>query len=494
MRIIVIALVALAALWPASGDAAKKKPAAERSAAPKAATKPGPPAPGSPRAVYAAMPEAERRAIQSDLIWTGDYNGLIEADFGDNSVAAVKAFQKRNGGKETGILNLDERAKLAESARTKRQNAGWHVVDDGVTGARLGLPAKFAPQTTPGARGTHRQSSRGEVQVETFHVTGTTLEAAFAQAMKQPSNREVEYKVIKPDFFVVFGMQGGVKKFYVRGEIKNNEVRGVTILYDKAMEGILDRIVVAMSNAFVGFPTTKPADEPVAQGPVGYASGVVVSDAGDIVTDRVAVAECRFIVIAGHGNAVRIAEDKTAGLALLRVFGARDLVPAALADLGGRSDVTLVGIADPQAQSGGDAVSTIKARLLATSGAERPLDPTPAAGFAGAAAVDGDNKLLGIVDLQSTSGTGSQATVVPAEAIRAFLAAQNITPAGTGSGDVKASVVRVMCVRAARKGTPKSDWTVGWAKRSVPTIASRSNAWARFALPTLRHRSDFTRS
>ena len=455
MRLFVTALVGLVVLWPAGGDAAKKKPSAATTA-PKAATKPGPPAPGSPRAVYAAMPEAERKAIQADLIWTGDYNGLIEADFGDNSVAAVKAFQKRNGGKETGILNLDERAKLAESARTKRQNAGWRVVDDRVSGARLGVPTKFAPQSSAAASGTHWQSSRGEVQVETFRITGTTLEAAFEQAKKQPANREVEYKVIKPDFFVVSGMQGGVKKFYVRGEIKNNEVRGVTILYDKAMEGIFDRIVVAVSNAFVGFPPTKPADQPAAQGPVGYATGVVVSDAGDIVTDRAAVADCQFIVIAGHGNAVRIGEDKTSGLALLRVFGARGLVPATLGDLGGGSDVTLVGIADPQAQNGGDAVSTIKAHLQAANGAERPLDAAPGAGFAGAAAIDGDNKLIGIVDAQSASGTGTQATMVPSEAIRAFLAAQKVTPASAG-GDIKASVVRVMCVRAGSKGTLKSE-------------------------------------
>ncbi|HLH87725.1 MAG TPA: peptidoglycan-binding domain-containing protein [Xanthobacteraceae bacterium] len=448
MRIIVTTLVSLAAIWPAGGEAAKKRPVTAPKAAP---TKPGPPAPGSPRAVYAAMPEAERRAIQADLIWTGDYNGLIEADFGDNSVAAVKAFQKRNGGKETGILNLDERAKLAESARTKRQNAGWRVVDDRASGARLGVPTKFAPHSSAAASGTHWQSSRGEVQVETFHVTGTTLEAAFEKAKKQPANREVDYHVIKPDFFVVSGMQGGVKKFYVRGEIRNNEVRGVTILYDKAMEGLFDRIVVAMSNAFVGFPPATPADQPAAQGPVGYATGVVISDAGDIITDRAAVADCQFIVIAGHGNAVRIGEDKAVGLALLRLFGARGLVPATLGDPGGGSDVMLVGIADPQAQSGGDAVSTIKAHLQAANGAERPLDAAPAAGFAGAAAIDGDDKLIGIVDAQSASGAGPQATVVTSEAIRTFLAAQKVPPASVAGTDIKASVVRVMCVRAGSK-------------------------------------------
>jgi hypothetical protein len=261
MRLVVTALVALAALWPASGDAAKKKPVHRHATAgaPRAAPQAAP-VPAATRAAYAAMPEAERRAIQSDLIWTGDYNGLIESDFGDNAVAAVKAFQRRNGGKETGILNSDERAKLAASARTKQQNAGWRLVTDSATGAYLGLPGKFVPQTEPGSSGTYWHSSRGEVKVETFRATGTTLAAAYDQARKQPASREPDYHVLKPDFFVVSGMQGGVKKFYVRGEIKNNEVRGVTILYDKAMEGLFDHIAVAMSNAFEGFPIDKGAE------------------------------------------------------------------------------------------------------------------------------------------------------------------------------------------------------------------------------------------
>ena len=90
MRIVGAALVALAALWPAGGEAAPKaKPAPATSTA---AQPPKPPAPGTPRAVYAAMPEHERMTIQADLIWTGDYNGLVDTEFGDNSVAAVKAF------------------------------------------------------------------------------------------------------------------------------------------------------------------------------------------------------------------------------------------------------------------------------------------------------------------------------------------------------------------------------------------------------------------
>ena len=449
MRIVGAALVALAALWPNMGTAAPKaKPAPARSTA---AQQQKPPAPGSPRAVYAAMPEHERMTIQADLIWTGDYNGIIDTDFGDNSVAAVKTFQKRNGGKETGILNPDERAKLSESARAKRERAGWHMVDDRTTGARLGVPGKLAPQSAPAGTGTRWQSSRGEVQVETFRIAapGTTLASVFERVKKEPANRRPEYQVLKPDFFVVSGMQGGVKKFYVRGQFKDGEVRGVTILYDKAMEVTMDSIVVAVSNAFVGFPSAQGA---VATGaaprlPVEYATGIVVSKAGHIVTNRSAVEDCQFVVIPGLGNAVRVAEDKAGDLALLQVLAARDLTPAALAEPGRGSDVTLIGIADPQTQDGGAAVSTLKARLLAATGPTQPIEPAPVLGFAGAAALDGEAKFVGMVDFHGPAG--AQAAMVPAETIRAFLSAHSIAPAnGRGSlDDAKASVVRVICVR-----------------------------------------------
>ena len=453
MRIIGAGLVGLVALWPNMGAAApqaKPAPAKTTAAQPQ---RPKAPAPGSPRAVYAAMPEHERMTIQADLIWTGDYNGIIDNDFGDNSVAAVKTFQKRNGGRETGLLNPDERAKLSESARKRRETAGWRMADDRVTGARLGVPGKLVPQSAPSGSGTRWQSSRGEIQVETFRLNapGVTLASAFDRAKKEPANRRPEYQALKTDFFVVSGMQGGVKRFYVRGQIKGDEVRGVTILYDNALETTVDRIVVAVSNAFSGFPG---APAPVAVGsaarrPVGYATGIVVSKAGHIVTDRTAVDDCQFVIVPGFGNAARVADDKASDLTLLQVFAARDLTPAALADGGRGSDVTLIGIADPQTQDGGSAVSIVKARVLAASGTAQPLEPAPALGFAGAAALDGDARLVGMVDVLASDKAGAKAAMVPAEAIRTFLTAQSIAPASGPAtlDEAKASLVRVICVR-----------------------------------------------
>jgi Trypsin-like peptidase domain len=364
-------------------------------------------------------------------------------------VAAVKSFQKRNGGKETGILNPDERAKLSESARSKREAAGWRIVDDRASGARLGVPGKLAPQAAPAGSGTRWQSSRGEVQIETFRISepGVTLAAAFDRVKKEPANRRPEYQVLKPDFFVVAGMQGGVRKFYVRGQIKGEEVRGVTVLYDKALETTFDRIVVAVSNAFAGFPALPAAAAagPAPRRPVEYASGIVVSTAGHIVTGRGAVDDCRFIVVPGFGNAVRVADDAANDLALLQVFAAKDLTPAPLASKPTGGDVTLLGIADPDRQDGGSAVSSLKARVLAASGTSQPIEPAPALGFAGAAALDGEARLVGMVDLRASD----KAAMVPTEAIRTLLSAQSIAPASGPAtlDDAKAALVRVICVR-----------------------------------------------
>ena len=51
------------------------------------------------REAYAAIPLAERAAIQSDLIWTGDYNGLIDGQLSDRLIDAVMSYQKRQKAK-----------------------------------------------------------------------------------------------------------------------------------------------------------------------------------------------------------------------------------------------------------------------------------------------------------------------------------------------------------------------------------------------------------
>ena len=187
---------------------------------------------------------------------------------------------------------------------------------------------------------------------------------------------------------------------------------------------------------------------------VEYGTGVVVSEDGAIVADRQITDGCLTVAIAGFGNADRVAEDKEHDLALLRIYGARGLKPINLTSAAAKTALDLTGIADPQNQGGGAAVSSVKASVAQLDGGnDVALTPAPAIGFSGSAALDGDGKFAGVALLKPVQVAGpangapaAQAVLVTSDTVRDFLKANGVNAAG-GSSDAKASVVRVICVR-----------------------------------------------
>lgn len=410
------------------------------------------PALQSPADTAGAMGQGERLAIQSDLAWVGQYNGAISGDVSERMVESIKEFQKANGGKPTGVLNPKERGALAETGRRRRENAGWKIVTDAPTGVQLGIPTKLVPQQTTDANGTKWSSPTGTIQVlltRRKEANPTTAKLAEREK-KEPMGRTVDYTVVKPEFFVLSGLQGQ-KKFYVRGTFKGDEVRILTILYDQATENTVEPVVIAMSSAFNPFPANTA---PAAKKTVDYGTGVVVSEDGAIVADRQITDGCLAITIPPYGNADRVAEDKDHDLALLHIYGVRGLKPLGLvSDQAGKTSVELTGISDPQSQGGGRAASTVKATVTPVgSGGDLALSPAPAVGFSGAAARDESGKFAGLALLKPAVVAGTVATapaqsvLVRAEAVRDFLKANGVV-AAQDSNDAAAAVVRVICVR-----------------------------------------------
>lgn len=428
--------------------AAKKAAKTEKPAAAVATATP------EQRAAYAALPVAERIAIQSDLIWTGDLSGSIDADFGDRAIAAVRAFQRRNKFEETGILTPEERRTLAASMRIRKDYNGWQLVEDAATpGVRLGVPSKLVPNAEIGATGSRWFSARGEIQVETFRekMAGAALQDLFDEMKKRPSNRRVEQNAIQANSFSLSGLQG-LKKFHVRVYLKDNEARGLTILFDQAMETIMLPLVDIITSSYLPFgdPATASTSRRVS-----YGSGIVVGTRGHVVTERQLTDDCQGIVVAGLGRADRIAEDPASDLALIRVNGARNLSAVAFSAEPPKSiDLTLVGIAEPAAQAGERKVTTAPARLRGVDGTRVLIDTVPARGFVGGAALDSEGRLAGMIDMPEPAVAGPaasavQASFVPTATIRRFLESAGVTPV-SGRGDIAAAkdaVVRVICVR-----------------------------------------------
>jgi peptidoglycan hydrolase-like protein with peptidoglycan-binding domain len=436
---------AQAQMTPPSTAGAKAKPVT---------TIPIRPALQKPEETANAMGQAERLTLQSDLAWVGQYNGAITGDISERMVNAIKEFQKGRGAKPTGVLNPQERGILADTAKKKQESVGWKIVTDPGTGVRLGIPTKLVPQQASDANGTKWTSPTGTIQIQLARrKEAGPVTAKLAEREKKEPGRNIDYTVVKPDFFVLSGLQG-LKKFYLRGTFKGDEVRILTILYDQATENTVEPVVIAMSSAFNAFPAAAQIAGPPPRKTVEYGTGVVVGDDGAIIADRQITDGCLTVAIAGFGNADRVAEDKEHDLALLRIYGARGLKALDLANAATKTALDLTGIADPQNQGGGAAVTSVKASVAQLGGgSDIALTPAPALGFSGAPAQDGDGRFAGIALLKPVQMAGlangapaAQAVLVTADMVRDFLKANGVGAAG-GSTDAKASVVRVICVR-----------------------------------------------
>src|SRR5581483_7138114 len=301
-----------------------------------------------------------------------------------------------------------------------------------------GIPSKLVPQQATDANGSKWTSPTGTVQVllsRRKEANPTTATLADAEK-KEPAGRKVDYTVVKPDFFVLSGLQG-LKKFYVRGTFKGDEVRIMTILYDQATENTVEPVVIAMSSAFNAFPLGPQAGPPPRKS-VEYGTGIIVSDDGAILTDRLVTDSCLAITIGGYGNADRLTEDKEHDLALLHIYGARGLKPLSLTGGAAKTAVDVVGIADPQSQGGAAGVSSVKGALAPVTSSDSALSPPPAVGFSGSPALDSEGKFAGIALLKpamvagpATTLPASQAVMVSAETVRDFLKANAVTANGT---------------------------------------------------------------
>ena len=356
--------------------------------------------------------------------------------------AAVKKPTPKRAGRPT----KEDSDPMAVVPVFSAEAVGWQLVEDPKTGARLGVPEKLVPHVSTSHAGSRWTSTQGQIQVETFRLTEAPLPALFEDE-KKASHRQIASSVLKPDSFSIAGVQG-LKNFLVHAEARGGEVRGVLIFYDQATEGTMSHVAVAIVNAFIGFPDPNAAPPPGLRRLVEYGSAIVVGSDGDLIASARVVDQCQAIVVPPLGHAERIAEDKANDLALVRLYGVRNLVATALAGENTQpGDITLVGVADPLAQDG-DATPTSAAARLTAQGVE----PAPKLGFSGAAAVDANGRVAGMVDLKPAAiagngAAGQAATLVRIDGIRAFLLAQHITPVAAGTAPVSQSVVRVICVR-----------------------------------------------
>ena len=201
------------------------------------------------KAAFLALPEATRKALQEALVWLGLYVGVNDGDFGKHTRDAILAFQASVKAPADGTLSPPLLKALLAAAQKAREAAGFQVVSDPKTGARIGAPLKLCA----------RFRARGSTSPRT-----PTLTWALSTRVcpRRPPARKIAYKAIKPDAFFVVSGQDGPVKFYTRFDknpIASQPIRGFTFAYPASQTATLDRIAIAIANSFEPFPEAAAA-------------------------------------------------------------------------------------------------------------------------------------------------------------------------------------------------------------------------------------------
>jgi peptidoglycan hydrolase-like protein with peptidoglycan-binding domain len=239
------------------------------------------------RAAFEALSGPDRRAIQEDLIFTGDLSGTADGNFGRLTFEAIIGFQRSARQDPTGILDARGRAALQAAARRAREASGFTIVDDSRTGLRIGIPERLLPKHDVNPNGGSRwQSADERITLDTRAITAgdVTLQSLYDRnlAIRTPG-RQVTYKLIRPDFFVISG-ETPTGRFFTRYASGPEGLRGFSIGYDKALAHEVDRLVVAIANSFTPFPTASaqatapaPAEAAAPSAPQLVATGLAIA-------------------------------------------------------------------------------------------------------------------------------------------------------------------------------------------------------------------------
>lgn len=384
--------------------------------------KPADPAVDSARIAFEALPEAERKALQDALVWTGDFNGVVSGAFGRRTHEALQAFAARS--RLADPLSPEARTALRVAGEAARKAARFRIQADPVSGAIVGVPEALLAKRSALPSGTRWQSADGKVTLETraYPPEAETLEGLFERANAPVNGRKVTYRLQKPDFFVVTAETANGLS-YTRYASGPQGIRGFLIGYDRGLAGEVGRLVIAMANAFEPFPATATAPVAAMAASPPAPSPALAAAPARIVATGLAVAPGRVLAVVPEGCAKVVAREAS-GLALVEVAGAK---PAPLALAEGLADGPVIALA-----AGAEGVSAVPGaaqdgRVIA------PLQP----GSAGAPLFEGRGHLAGMVAaypgaprLVAGVAPPMSLPVVPAAAIAAFLAGKGIAFSG----------------------------------------------------------------
>jgi hypothetical protein len=406
------------------------------------------PALAAQKAAFMGMPEATRKAAQEALVWLGLYVGVNDGDFGKRTRDAIVAFQASLKAPADGALSAPELKALLAAAQRAREAAGFQVVSDPKTGAKIGAPLKLL-------------SALAGARLDFASNADTDLGALYVRLSATTPTRKIAYRAIKPDAFFVVSGQDGPVKFYTRFDknpTANPPIRGFTFAYPASQTAALDRIAIAIANSFEPFPESAVAPAataaappwsspaPVPRVPQPAATALVVAP-GKALT-ALKADDCPHPTVAGKPVRIERADAATGLVILVGDFASNGGAPRFGSPA---QDLVVLGFDGSRLAASSASFTGGEAAPVVTSAVDKGASGGPVFDRSGAlvglvAPIAGEPKRVGSVALASPH------PLIAPDALRAFLGASEPASEGVASfsaGDIaareKKALVAVFC-------------------------------------------------
>ena len=171
--------------------------------------------PAASKSWFEGLPLEARVAVQSELILTGHYQAMAEGAFNEHTYRAIQSYQAGMGFDPTGFLTSSQFQALEAETTRIYQNLGIEQVVDERSTLVLLLPRKLLPNVEQSLRGTTYGSADGSIRLETIRTpfAEESYEGLY-NLLAYETGREVSYKVLRSNRFVVTGTRGD-KLFYI---------------------------------------------------------------------------------------------------------------------------------------------------------------------------------------------------------------------------------------------------------------------------------------
>ncbi len=393
------------------------------------------------KAAFMALPEATRKALQEALVWLGLYVGVNDGDFGKHTRDAILAFQASVKAPADGTLSPPLLKALLAAAQKAREAAGFQVVSDPKTGAKIGAPLRVL-------------SALAGARLDFASNADADLGALYARLSASTPARKIAYKAIKPDAFFVVSGQDGPVKFYTRFDKNPNAnppLRGFTFVYPASQAADLDRIAIAIANSFEPFPeaaATPSASSPAPPPPLPQPAATALVVAPGKALTALKADDCPHPTVAGKPVRIERADAAT-GLAMLAGDFASNGGAPRLGAPG--EDLVVLGFAGPRVAASSASFTGGEARPVVTAAVDK--------GASGGPVFDRSGALVGLVapiagEPKRVAGLALAAphALIGPDAVRAFLGGSEPasgSAAPLSAGDIaareKKSLVAVFC-------------------------------------------------